>query len=77
MPRDVPPVHIELQIMLPRQIANEFLVAIRLCPAQFVVEMNDRENNAKLEPQFQKQPQRRDGINSARNGHTYAIPGMQ
>lgn len=73
MRRDVPPVPIELQIMLPRQIADEFLVRIRF-PAQLVVEMNDRENNAKLEPQFQKQPQRRDGINSARNGHSHPIP---
>ena len=51
--------------------------AIRLLPAQLVIEMNDRKNNPELSPQLQQQPQKRDRINAAGNGHANAVSSPQ
>ena len=63
--------------MLTRQTGNEFLIRIRLRPAQLVVEMNDGENNPQLVPQLQQHSQERHGIDAAGNSHAHAIPSPQ
>jgi hypothetical protein len=67
----------KLQVMLPRQIRDELLVPIRLRPAQFVIEMNDRKDNSQLAPQLQQQPQQRNRINPTGNGNAGTISGFQ
>jgi hypothetical protein len=39
--------------------------------------MNNRKNNPKLAPQLQQQPQKRNGINAAGNGHANAVTSPQ
>jgi hypothetical protein len=63
--------------MRARQIRDEQLIRVRLRPAQLVIEMNNRKDNPQLAPQLQQQPQERDGINPAGNGHANAISGPQ
>jgi hypothetical protein len=65
----------KLQIVLPRQIGDEFLISIRLLPAQLVIEMNDGKNNPESAAQFQQQPQESNRVDPARNGNSNAIPG--
>jgi hypothetical protein len=67
----------KLQILLPRQIADELIVRVRLLPPQLVIEMNDGNNNPEFATQLKQQPQKRNGINPARNRNSDAIPGMQ
>ena len=77
MPGNIIAVAIKLQIMLASQTRDESLIRIGLRPAQLVIEMNDRENNPQLTSQFQQQPQKRNRINPARNGHANAVPSPQ
>jgi hypothetical protein len=67
----------KLEIVLPRQSADELLILVRLLPAQLVIEMNDRKDDPKFAPQLKQQPQKRDRINPAGNGNSNAIPGTQ
>lgn len=75
--RHVVAINEEFQIILTRQIRDELLVAIRLRTAQLVIEMNNRENDTQLAPQFEHQPQQRNRINPARNGDANALSGVQ
>jgi hypothetical protein len=68
---------VKLQIVIASKTRNEFLISARFSPAQFVVEMNNRQDNAKLAPQLQQQPQQRNRINPAGNAHANAIPSPQ
>ena len=67
----------KLQIMLMSQASHKLLIRVGFRPPQAVIEMDDRKNNPKFTAQFEQQPQKRDRINSARNGHTHAVPGPQ
>ena len=77
MLRHIVAIDMEFQTMLASQIRDEFLIAVRFRPAQLVIEMNNRHNNAEFAPQLQQHPQERNGINPARNGDTNAIPSRQ
>ena len=77
MGRHIVAVGMKFQIVRARQIGDEFLIRVRLCPAQLVIEMNDGEDNPQFLPQLQQQPQKCNGINPAGNGYTNAIPRLQ
>jgi hypothetical protein len=77
MLRHVVAVGQKLQIMLPRQTADELIVRLRLLPPQLVIEMNDGNNNPEFATQLKQQPQKRNGINPARNRNSNPMPGMQ
>ena len=57
MLRDVITVAEEFQIVLASEARNELLIGIRFCPAQFVIEMDDRHDNSKLSAQLEQKPQ--------------------
>ena len=67
----------KLKVMRSSEFRDESLVVIRLCPTQLVIEMNNRKDNPQLAPQLQQQPQKRNRINPAGNGHADAVPGPQ
>ncbi|MGC1451490.1 MAG: hypothetical protein WA830_15780 [Candidatus Sulfotelmatobacter sp.] len=75
--RDVIAVAVELQVMLASQVRYEFLIGIGFGTAQFVIEVNHRQNDAEFVPQLEQQPQQADGINSAGYCHADAVPGPQ
>ncbi len=77
MLRHVVAINEKFETMRARQFRHEMLISIRIRPAQLVVEMNDGKNNAKLAPQLDQQPQKRNRINPARNGHADAVSGPQ
>ena len=54
MLRDIVAVGVKRQIMRACQSRHEFLIGIRLSPAQFVIEVNDRENDAKFVTQLEQ-----------------------
>jgi hypothetical protein len=70
-------VDVKLQTIFASQIRDEFLIDIRLRSPQLVVEMNNGKDDAEFVLQLQQQPQKRDGINAAGNGHAHTIPGTQ
>ena len=57
MLRDITAVRMKLQVVHMRQIRHEPLIRIRLSPAQFVIEMNNRKDNPEFAPQLQQHPQ--------------------
>jgi hypothetical protein len=63
--------------MLASQRLDKLLIRIRLRPAQPVIEMNHRNHNPNLAPQLEQQPQKRNRINPAGDGHANAVPGPQ
>ena len=67
----------EFEIELASQARNEFLISVRLRPAQLVIEMNDRKDNPQLASQLQQQPQERNRINPPGNGDANTIPSRQ
>jgi hypothetical protein len=67
----------EFQIELARHARHEFLICVRLGPAQIVIEMNNRKDNPQLAAQLQEHPKERNGINPAGNGHADAVPSRQ
>jgi hypothetical protein len=77
MLRHIVAINKKLQIMLASQFRDELLVRVRFLPAQLVIEMNNRKDNPQLAPQLQQQPQKRNRINPAGNGHADAVPGPQ
>ena len=77
MPSHILAVDVEFQIKLSRQARNEFLIRVRLRPAQLVIEMNYGEDNPQLAPQLQQQPQQRNRINAAGNGDANTVPSRQ
>src|SRR5437899_10596276 len=52
--RHIVAVRQKLQVVLPRQTADELLIRVRLLPAQLVIEMNDGRNNSQLTTQLQQ-----------------------
>ena|SRR5580658_3783771 len=74
---DIIAIAMKLQVALARQSRDESLIRIGFCPAQLVIEMNDREDNPELASQLKQQPQKRNRINATGNGHADAIPGPQ
>ena len=52
----------KFQIVLMCQIGYEFLISLRLRPAQLVIEMNDGKNDPQLAAQLQQQSQERNRI---------------
>jgi hypothetical protein len=77
MPCHIIAIGAKLQIVRMRQPRNEFLIRVRLRPAQPVIEMNNRKDGPEFAAQFEQHPQERDRINPARNGHAHAVPGLQ
>ena len=77
MPGYVVAVGNELQITLPSQVRNEFLVRVRLSPAELVIEMNNRRDDPQFAAQLQQQPQQRDRIDATRDGNANPISGLQ
>jgi hypothetical protein len=65
------------QVVLASQAGDKSLIRVGLRPAQLVVEMHDRENDAKFAAQFEKQAQEGDRIDSAGDGDAYTISGPQ
>jgi hypothetical protein len=63
--------------MLARQIRDELLIALRLRPTQFVIEMNSGNYDAEFVPQFQQQMQERNRVNPSRDGNADAISSLQ
>jgi hypothetical protein len=63
--------------MLASELRDKLQVRFRLSPAQLVIEVNHRNHNPDLTPQFQQQPQQRHRINPAGHGHADTIPGPQ
>ena len=76
-PRHVPARAIKLQPILTRQRRNKLLVRIRLRPAELVIEVNNRKDNAKVLPQHDKQPQKRNRIDAAGDSDGDAVAGLQ
>ena len=74
---DVVAVGVKLQIVNASQVRDEFLIGVGFGRAQFVIEMNHREDYPEFVPQFQQQPQERNGINPTGNGYADAIPSPQ
>ena len=70
-------VGVKFQTMLASQVRNEFLIRIRLIPAQPMIEMDHRDDNAEFIPQFEQQSQERDRINPPGDGHADAISSLQ
>ncbi len=77
MPRHIVGVNVKLEIVSASQSRDERLIRIRLRPAQFVIEMNNRKDNAQLAPQLQQQAQERHRINPTGDGDADAIPSPQ
>ena len=75
--RNIVAIDIKLQIVLARQPRDEFLIRVRLRPAQLVIEMNNRKDNPEFAPQLQQQPQQRNRIDPAGNANAHAIPSRQ
>jgi hypothetical protein len=75
--RDIIAVDIKSQIMLMSQTGDEVLVQVGFGPAQLVIEMDSRENQADFVPQLEQETQERDRINSAGNANAHAIPSPQ
>jgi hypothetical protein len=67
----------ELQVELVSQASNKLLIPVGLRPAQLVIEMNNRHNNAEFLPQLQQHAQECSRINSPRNGDTDTVPSPQ
>jgi hypothetical protein len=76
-PTNIAASSMKLQPMLPSQPSNKLLIRVRLRPAQLVVEMNNRKDNAQLMPQFNQQPQQRNRINPPRNRNPNPVPSPQ
>jgi hypothetical protein len=77
VPRHIIAIAMKLEIMLARQRRHEFLIRLRLRPAQFVIEVNNRKDNSQLAPQLQQHSQQRNRIYPSGNGHAHAIPSLQ
>ena len=67
----------KFQPMLPSQFRDKLLVAVRLRPAQAVIEMNNRENDAELVTQCNQQSQQRDRVDPTRNRNPNPVPSAQ
>jgi hypothetical protein len=63
--------------MLPSQPSNKLLIRLRLRPAQLVVEVNNRKDNAHLMPQLNQQPEQRNRINPSRYRNPNPVPRPQ
>src|ERR1700677_293732 len=68
---------IKLQPKLSRKARNGFLIRVGLRPAQLMVEMNDRKDDAEFTSQLQQHPEHRHEIDPARNGNPNSISGTQ
>jgi hypothetical protein len=75
--RHIAATKMKLQPMLASQPGDKLPIRLRLRPAQPMIEMNDRKNDAEFLPQLDQQPQQRDGINPARNGDPDPVPSQQ
>jgi hypothetical protein len=60
-----------------RELRDKSLVRVRSLPAQFVIEVNDANDNAKPFAQFEQKAQQRDGIRSAGHCDAEAKAGLQ
>src|SRR5579864_596784 len=74
---DIPALANEWQFMSGRQLAHELLIQLRFRASQFVVEVNDRNNNPELSTQLQQNPQQCYGICAAGYGNPHAVSGPQ
>src|SRR5260370_29852203 len=59
------------------QFADEYLVTIRFCAPQFVIEMNDGKNNPDLLPKLKHDPQQRNRVRPARNRNPHTVSGTK
>jgi hypothetical protein len=67
----------KLQPMLASQSGNKVPIHLRLRPAQPVIEMNNRDHNAKVVTQLNQQPKQRNRINPTGNRNPNPIPSPQ
>jgi hypothetical protein len=67
----------ELQGVLGGEIGDEFFVGVGSAPAQFVIEVDDGENEAKFFAQFEEEMEESDGIGAAGNGDPDALAGAE
>ena len=77
VPRNITTIAIELQCVFASQCAHEFLIGIRFCPTQLVIEVNNREDNPQLPAKLQQNPQQSYRVDPPGNRHTNAVPGIQ
>src|ERR1019366_10585948 len=68
---------VKLQPVLTRQVRDKLLIRVRLRPAQLVVEMNNRQDDAEFLTQFNQQAKKRNRINPTRNRNPNPVSSPQ
>ena len=66
---------VEFQVEAAGKLAHELLIGIGIGAADFVIEVNNGEDNSEFGARFQQQAQQRDRIGAAGNRHADAISG--
>jgi hypothetical protein len=77
VPRNISAIAIELHCLSASQCRHEFLIGIRFCPTQLVIEMDNKQDDSQLAAKLQQKPQQSYRIDAAGNRHTNAFPGIQ
>jgi hypothetical protein len=67
----------ERELMFARKLGDESFLFVGLGASEFVVEMNDGEDDAQLGAEFQQETKQRHGICSAGDGEPDAVAGLQ
>jgi hypothetical protein len=67
----------ELQVMARGEFGNKLFVGVRSFATELMIEMNDRENEAKLFSEFEEEKKKGDGIGATGNGHADAGTGTE
>jgi hypothetical protein len=67
----------ELQVVTRGEFGNELFVGVRSFAAELMIEMNDRENEAKLFSEFEEEKKKGHGVGATGNGHADAGTGTE
>jgi len=74
---DLATVRVQFQLVAPGEFHDETFVRIRLGSTQFVIEMNQRKDDAEFAAQIEKEAQQGDGIRPARHRYANSVPGLK
>jgi len=67
----------EHELVFAREVRDEGFIFVGLEAAEFVVEVDDRENDTQLGAKLQQKPKQRNGIRASRNRDADSVAGLQ
>ena len=67
----------EHELVFAREVRDEGFIFVGLEAAEFVVEVDDGENDTQLGAKLQQKPKQRNGIRASRNRDADSVAGLQ